>query len=124
MDAKTPRFKKLGTGGDVYGWITQLQTHFEAMGTWAHVSSGAAIVVGKDETETAEMKEAKCRRDILLSLHDDISLSVRHLSNAHEMFKRVKKMFVGSLASQKRELRNKLQALKFEGNYFFFIFCF
>ena len=37
-DYKTPEFIRLGTGGDIYSWLVQMQTHFESKGTWDFVN--------------------------------------------------------------------------------------
>ena len=115
------KLAKLGTGGDIHQWTTQMETHFRAKGFWNHVNTGAELVVGEDDDETPEMKAAQCRRDILLALHKDILTTVQHLPTANEMFARVKKLFLGSLANQKRILREKLAKLAFGGNYFYFL---
>lgn len=115
------RFVKLGTGGDIYGWINQMMTHFQARGHWNFVSQGVALELPEGTEVTQEMVAAKCANDIKLSLHPDVLLAVRHCESPTEMYQRVVKIFLGSLASQKRKLRTKLNELTFDGNYFFFL---
>ena len=119
---KLIRFTRLGTGGDVYAWIAQMRNHFQTSGMWAHVETGAAIEDGDDDdVVTPEMKAARCRRDILMSLQDDVAVTVRHLDTANGMFQRVLKIFVGTPASQRRKLRLLIAEMTFQGNYFFFL---
>ena len=73
---KVPKFTKLGTGGNYYNWLNEIQSHFEALGLWDHVSNGVPIVVGEDEDDTPEMRAAITRRDFKLSLHPDLKVVV------------------------------------------------
>ena len=70
---------------------------------------------------TIEMKEARCKRDVILSLSEEILLLVKHSGTAHGMVQRVKRMFVGTQSSQRRKLEDKFLYLKFNGNYFVFM---
>ena len=117
----TPKFRKLGTGGDYYGWHSQMKIYFESKGTWRHVSEGVEIFVDEEDEVTAEMISAKCKRDMLLSLFPDVSVTVQHLNSAHDMFVRIVKLFAGTETSQRRKIRTKLDTLKFKENYFFFL---
>ena len=65
------RFVKLGTGGDIYGWINQMMTHFQARGHWNFVSQGVALELPEGTEVTQEMMAAKCANDIKVSLHPD-----------------------------------------------------
>ena len=93
---KPPVFRKFETGGDICDWIAQLHTYFEALRLWEHVQDHAEMEVEEDDEDTTEIYDARCRRDILLSLHKDVTMSVRHLQFSHQMFTRVKKIFVGN----------------------------
>ena len=122
-DAKlVPRFKKLATGGDIYQWLTDIELHFESLGLWNLVGQQPPAV-GTEEGAEADrnQKKARCKRDILLSLDHDIQLAVRHLSDPHEMFARVKKMYVGGMQAQRAKLRQKLNLLQFTKSYFTFM---
>ena len=117
-DRVTPQFTKLGVGGDVYDWLENIKLHFEAL----------ALVEFIQQEPTQEMlaeegsrKEARCRRDILLSLEDELKVSVRHLTSAYKMFTRIKKMFVGGSIAEKAKLLSKIGSLRFDRDYFEFM---
>eukprot|EP00924_Labyrinthula_sp_SR-Ha-C_P007851 snap_masked-scaffold_28-processed-gene-4.22-mRNA-1 protein AED:1.00 eAED:1.00 QI:0/-1/0/0/-1/1/1/0/260 len=121
-ESRLPKFKKLAAGGDIYEWMSQLQFHFEALSLWDHVSSGAEIVLKEGDTEeTRATKRAICKRDMILSLESELSVAVRHLESADQMLERVRKMFVGSILSQKTRIRADLAKLTFQHDYFIFM---
>ena len=58
---KPPVFRKVGAGGDVYNWIVQYHTHFEALGLWEHVQDDAEIEVDEDNENSAEICDSRYR---------------------------------------------------------------
>eukprot|EP00924_Labyrinthula_sp_SR-Ha-C_P002217 augustus_masked-scaffold_19-processed-gene-4.37-mRNA-1 protein AED:0.39 eAED:0.40 QI:0/-1/0/1/-1/1/1/0/1346 len=117
---RVPKLRKLGLNGDIYDWIAQLQAHFETLGFWEHVSEGTQIEV-QDAGVSVDLVKARCRRDLLGSLEMELVVAVRHYSSAYEMFRTIKRMFVGSVANQKRKLRQELAQITFERDYFRFM---
>ena len=107
-DYKCPEFKRLGTGGDFYSWLSQMQTHFESKGTWEFVSENEEIELEEDSDLTIDRVTALCRRDLLSSVHQDITEVIHSQDDPHLMFNRIKRLFVGSITSQKRRLRSLL----------------
>ena len=115
MSEKLPVLSKLEEGGDFFAWKVEIQTYFESIGLWDHVLNGAEIITEEEEDADAEMVAAKCRRIILHSLERDVSATVRHLQSAHEMYLRLKKLFVGTPTAAIRSLRKKLSNVRFQG---------
>ena len=74
-----------------------------------------------DNPDIVLRHSAMCKRDLILSLENEIGLAVRHLPTANEMYVRVKRMFVGSELSQKTKIREELNKIQFKGNYFVFM---
>ena len=64
---------------------------------------------------------ARCKRDMLAALEDELVLTVRHMSTAYEMLKRIRTMFVGTVTSQRMKLRTSINLLYFQKNYFDFM---
>jgi|GEM_PF-1828837 len=120
-DYKTPEFVKLGTGGDIYSWLVQMQTHFESKGTWNFINENEELQLPEDSDLDEDRVTALCRRDLMASVHQDIKSVIRSQNNPHLMFLRIKRLFVGSILSQKRKLKNFINNLEFAGNYFFFM---
>eukprot|EP00924_Labyrinthula_sp_SR-Ha-C_P011183 snap_masked-scaffold_81-processed-gene-0.37-mRNA-1 protein AED:1.00 eAED:1.00 QI:0/0/0/0/1/1/2/0/161 len=119
---RVPKLRKLGLNGDIYDWIAQLGAHFESLGYWSHVSEGSQIEVPDGGAENAaDLVKARCRRDVLSSLEVDLVAAVRHFSSAYEVFRGIKRMFVGSVANQKRKLRQEIAHVTFEKDYFRFM---
>eukprot|EP00924_Labyrinthula_sp_SR-Ha-C_P010329 maker-scaffold_23-snap-gene-3.42-mRNA-1 protein AED:0.28 eAED:0.32 QI:0/0/0/1/0.33/0.5/4/0/1204 len=119
---RVPKLRKLGLNGDIYDWIAQLEAHFESLGYWSHVSEGSQIEVPDGGAENAaDLVKARCRRDVLSSLEVDLVVAVRHFSSAYEVFRGIKRMFVGSVANQKRKLRQEIAHVTFEKDYFRFM---
>ena len=114
-------FKKLGTGGDFYSWSNRIETHFRVLNLWEHVIDNQPIEIADDANETAEQKAARAKRDLFLSLHDDLLLTVSHLQTANEIYTEVKRLFIGSETAERRKLLEKLHGLYFSGNYFSFM---
>ena len=118
QNERVPKIKKLVIGGDFYGWEAEVKSYFQSVGLWDHVLNDEEIETEEDATETPARLSAKCRRIMLLTLDEIILLSIRHLESPHEMFSRVKKMFVGTEHNQKRKLRILINSIKFESSYF------
>ena len=83
----------------MYGWLRELQLHFEALGLWQLVTDAPTTPERNEVSEDTAKKEARCKRDILLALEEDLRLAVRHLATARDMYKRVKKMFLGGISA-------------------------
>lgn len=86
-----------------------------------NVSQNIRVVLPDDDPLTLEMIGAKCKANVLSSVYPDVYLAVRHLETPFEMFQKVKKNVVGSEASQKRKLREKLTKIHFKESYFKFL---
>ena len=121
-EEKTPKFRRLGRGGDIYGWQTQIETWFRSKGCWNHVLNNEDVVPLNDEEEIdMERISSKCKSDLLQSLYPDVSIAVRHLQTPQEMYQRIMKMFVGTEIQQRRKLRDRLANLEPRDNFFSFI---
>jgi len=118
MSEKLPKFNRLRLEGNFFAWHVEVKTYFESLGMWDHVLEGAEIVVGEEEDETdAEKAAANCRRIILHSLHQEVHPAILHLNHANDMYLRLKKLFVGTPTAVIRGLREKLEGVRFQGNY-------
>ena len=82
-DYKTPEFNRLGTGGDIYSWLVQIQTHFEGRGTWGYVSENEVLTLPADSELDGERVAALCRRDLMASVHQDIKGIIRSQQDPH-----------------------------------------
>ena len=120
-DTKVSKFTKLAVGGDYRTWCARMECHFSSLGLWAHVENGTAIADSLVDAVTPEMKAARCKRDLLISLHDDLAKLVAFEKTANDIWVRIKKMFVGTVNAEKRMYRRQLQQWEFRGNYFKFI---
>ena len=52
MSERLPKLKKLAMGGDYYGWQSDLQTYFESVDLWDHVSTNSEIEEVEDRRES------------------------------------------------------------------------
>lgn len=66
---------------------------------WAHVSADEGLVLKNYNPLTPEMFEGKYRDEILLTVDPDVSRAMRHHQTSFALFQKVKKMFVGIVAS-------------------------
>ena len=113
-----PKIQKLSVTGNFYEWVQEIQLHFESLALWEYVNTNSSAVFTNDAQGTK--KQARCKRDIILSLEGELKSLVSHLGTAREMLKRIKLTFVGGDISEKSKLLEKLQQLKYEGNFFTF----
>lgn len=95
-----------------------MNIYFESIGTWRHVSEGVEIFV--DDETAPEIISAKCKREIMLSLFPDVSVTIQHLNSVHQIFLRIVKLFAGTETNQRSKFRIKLDT-KIKENYFFFL---
>ena len=97
-----------------------MECHFSSLGHWDHVENGTIADV-LDDTVTPDMKAARCKRDLLNSLRDDLARLVAFEDTANDIWNRIKKMFVGTVNAEKRMYRRQLQQWEFRGDYFKFV---
>ena len=60
-DYKVPEFVKLGTGGNIYAWLTQMQTHFESKGVWEYIERNEELEIPEESELTEERVAALCK---------------------------------------------------------------
>jgi len=113
-----PKIKKLGINGDYYEWIQEIKLHFESLSLWEFIDISSSTVLSNDPL--GKKKEARCKRDLLLSLEGELKLLISHVPTARDMLKRIKITFVGGDISEKSKLLKQIQNLKYEGDFFIF----
>ena len=113
-----PRCKKLQIGGDIYSWMNSVLLHFEALGLLDLIIKDNSSSF--DTNEELKKKDARCKRDILHVLDDQLQITIRYLSTAHKMFETIKKMFLGGKIAELSKLIENCGRLRFQGNYFTF----
>ena len=67
------------------------------------------------------MKKARCKRDILNCISDELANSVIHSTSSHDMWRKIERLFLGSSATQLRETRQRLAEFRFLSDYFKFV---
>ena len=111
--------QKLSFGRDFLIFEKQLKVHFLSQGHWAYVSEGGAITLERGQVE-AQVK-AKCLRGLFACLDYKVIEKVAHLSDAHAVVKKLKRIFVGTQESLRRELKQKFSSYEFRNDYFLFL---
>ena len=103
-DKGLPRCKKLTGSSDVYGWLKDIELHFEALDLLQYVVEEVPL-----DTAIKRKQNARCRRDF------------PHLKTANSMYKTLRKLFLGGKVSELSKLLETVSRLKFEGDYFKFL---
>ena len=115
-DKGLPRCKKLTGSSDVYGWLKDIELHFEALDLLQYVVEEVPL-----DTAIRRKQDARCRRDLLHAVEEDLKVIVRHLKTANSMYKTLRKLFLGGKVSELSKLLETVSRLKFEGDYFKFL---
>ena len=112
-DNRLPKFDKLVSGGDYYNWINAIELHFSALGLWSLASVGRPTY-----QEEESRKLARCKRDIMFVLSDELQNIVRHKEFAHEMLTTLRKFFVGGKTAELSVLVQRINRIRFDGDFF------
>ena len=112
-----PKCKKLGANGDIYTWMKDMELHFRAVDLWEYFTEDNIDRSSKE----GRRKEARCQRDILHTLEEELNIVVRHKSTAAKMYSTIKRFFVGGKVAETSALHEKISQIKYEGDYFLFL---
>ena len=99
------KVKKLQIGSDFKSWSGQVELHFRGLNLWEHALKGSeppAI-----ENYTREQVVNRCKKDIIMALELQLIKKVLHLENAHQIYQKLFKMFIGTKEGGLRELSEK-----------------
>eukprot|EP00924_Labyrinthula_sp_SR-Ha-C_P010638 snap_masked-scaffold_112-processed-gene-0.8-mRNA-1 protein AED:1.00 eAED:1.00 QI:0/0/0/0/1/1/2/0/119 len=94
--------------GDLHLW--------EWLGCMELGLQGAALEATDHETVVA--RKTKCLTTLTNSIDNDLTVQLVHLSDAHQIYEKIRLMFLGNKTEESFKVNKQLSELKFEGSYF------